>query len=99
MAYKLIGKNTLIPRITCKARRRKLEKVEDSDSPFLNDDLQVVYEEFELKDCVVQPMTGRTARDFTTFSPLLQVAGQLFLFSRAATLASSSARRWSTLSL
>lgn len=66
MAYTLIGKNTLIPRITCKARRRKMEKAEDSDSPFLNDDLQVVFEEFELEDCVVQPMTGRTARDFTT---------------------------------
>ena len=41
MAYTLIGKNTLIPRITCKARRRKMVKAEDSNSPFMMSITQV----------------------------------------------------------
>lgn len=63
MGYKLIGKNKLIPRQDKIARRRVYQKAANS-SPYDNVDLQVSIEEFIVPECSVQPVSGRSARDY-----------------------------------
>ena len=60
--YRLIGNNTLIPRIPCEARHREWVKV-DQDDPFENGGLVVNTTLFTAEKCVVQPMRGKAARD------------------------------------
>lgn len=62
--YRLIGRNRFIPRKTFKGRHREYHK-NDPDNPFVNDSRTIVYTEFDVTDCVVQPLTGKTARDYT----------------------------------
>lgn len=62
--YKLIGKNRLIPRPTYKGRHRSFAK-SDVENPFENVGVEIEYTEFDVIECVVQPMTGRAARDYT----------------------------------
>lgn len=59
--YKLIGKNRLIPRKTFKGRHRVYNKT--VGGPFANEGLEFEYEEFDVLECVVQPLTGRAAKD------------------------------------
>ena len=63
--YRLIGKNRLIPRVTYQGRRREVIKV-DLDNPFANGGTETQVTEFEVTECVVQPMTGKAARDYTS---------------------------------
>lgn len=65
VGYKLIGKNKLIPRPTYQGRHREYVKV-DNDDPFENGGIQMVYTPFDVVECVVQPMTGKAARDYTS---------------------------------
>lgn len=62
--YKLIGKNRLIPRKTFKGRHRVYSKT--VGSPFANEGLELEYEEFDVLECVVQPLTGRAAKDYSS---------------------------------
>lgn len=62
--YKLIGKNRLIPRKTFKGRHRVYNKT--VGGPFANGGLELEYEEFDVLDCVVQPLTGRAAKDYSS---------------------------------
>lgn len=73
--YKLIGKNKLIPRPTFVGRHREYAKV-DMDNPFENQGIQIDYEEFDVLECVVQPLTGKAARDYT--SQLMQEGGRQY---------------------
>ncbi len=75
MAYKLIGKNRLIPRPTFKGRHREFIKV-DQDDPYENSGVTINYEEFDVLECVVQPLTGKAARDYTT--QLMQEGGRQY---------------------
>ena len=60
--YVLIGKNRLIPRVTCQGRHRLWSKA-DQDDVFVNGSRTVAFDEFEALECVVQPMRGKAARD------------------------------------
>lgn len=62
--YKLIGKNRLIPRKTFKGRHRVYNKT--VGGPFANERLELEYEEFDVLECVVQPLTGRAAKDYSS---------------------------------
>jgi hypothetical protein len=62
--YKLIGKNRLIPRKTFKGRHRVYNKT--VGGPFANEGLELEYEEFDVLECVVQPLTGRAAKDYSS---------------------------------
>ncbi|EFE8349810.1 hypothetical protein O8H85_002903 [Escherichia coli O157] len=62
--YKLIGKNRLIPRKTFKGRHRVYNKT--VGGPFVNEGLELEYEEFDVLECVVQPLTGRAAKDYSS---------------------------------
>ncbi|EFM7019275.1 hypothetical protein BAU67_001842 [Escherichia coli] len=62
--YRLIGKNRLIPRKTMKGRHRFYRRV--GESPFENEGLELCFEEFDVLECVVQPLTGRAAKDYST---------------------------------
>lgn len=62
--YKLIGKNRLIPRPTYQGRHRNFEATEES--VYENVGVELQYSQFDVEDCVVQPMTGRAARDYTS---------------------------------
>lgn len=62
--YKLIGKNRLIPRKTFKGRHRVYNKT--GGGPFANEVLELEYEEFDVLECVVQPLTGRAAKDYSS---------------------------------
>lgn len=73
--YKLIGRNRLIPRPTHKGRRRVITKT-DPNSPFSNKGTTTTYEEFDVLECVVQPMTGKAARDYT--AQLMQEGGKQY---------------------
>ncbi|QGZ16298.1 hypothetical protein Hena1_01480 [Erwinia phage Hena1] len=64
VGYKLIGKNRLIPRPTYPGRHREYAKV-DQDNPFENGGVEMTYVPFDVIECVVQPMTGKAARDYT----------------------------------
>jgi len=64
VGYRLIGKNRLIPRPTYQGRRREYTKTDDS--PFENVGVEMAYEPFDVLECVVQPMSGRAARDYTS---------------------------------
>ena len=64
VGYKLIGKNKLIPRPTYQGRHREYIKVDD-DNPFENGGIEMTYTPFGVIECVVQPMTGKAARDYT----------------------------------
>ena len=71
--YRLIGRNRLIPRPTFKGRHR--EYVKDPNSIFENSgDLQ--YIEFDVLECVVQPLSGRAAKDYT--AKLMQEGGKQY---------------------
>lgn len=61
-SYKLIGRNRLIPRVTCVGRHREWQKT-DPTNPFVNGSMIVLYEPFEAIECVIQPMRGKAARD------------------------------------
>lgn len=63
--YKLIGKNKLIPRVTMKGRHRQFKKT-DLDNPFENGGLDIEYVEFDVPECVVQPISGKAVRDYTS---------------------------------
>lgn len=63
--YRLIGRNKLIPRPTFLGRHREFQKV-DPDSPYENQGVDIIYEEFDVLECVVQPLTGKAARDYTS---------------------------------
>lgn len=73
--YRLIGRNKLIPRPTFTGRHREYEKV-DLDNPYENQGVQILYEEFDVLECVVQPLTGKAARDYT--SQLMQEGGKQY---------------------
>lgn len=73
--YKLIGKNKLIPRPTYPGRHRDYVKT-DSTTPFENTGVDILYEDFDVLECVVQPLTGRAARDYT--SQLMQEGGKQY---------------------
>lgn len=73
--YRLIGRNKLIPRPTFTGRHREYEKV-DQDNPYENQGVQILYEEFDVLECVVQPLTGKAARDYT--SQLMQEGGRQY---------------------
>lgn len=73
--YRLIGRNKLIPRPTFTGRHREYEKV-DQDNPYENQGVQILYEEFDVLECVVQPLTGKAARDYT--SQLMQEGGKQY---------------------
>lgn len=73
--YRLIGRNKLIPRPTFTGRHREYEKV-DLDNPYENQGVQILYEEFDVLECVVQPLTGKAARDYT--SQLMQEGGRQY---------------------
>lgn len=60
--YRLIGKNRLIPRISCTGRHRVWQKT-DLDNPFENGSLSVAYTDFTAIECVIQPITGKALRD------------------------------------
>lgn len=62
--YKLIGKNKLIPRKTFQGRHRQFSK-SDPSSPFENKEVEVVYTDFEVLECVVQPIEGKANKDLT----------------------------------
>lgn len=62
--YKLIGKNRLIPRKTFKGRHRVYNKTVGGH--FANEGLELEYEEFDVLECVVQPLTGRAAKDYSS---------------------------------
>ncbi|WP_105492282.1 phage head completion protein [Escherichia coli] len=62
--YRLIGKNRLIPRKTMKGRHRVYKRV--GGSPFENEGLELTFEEFDVLECVVQPLTGRAAKDYSS---------------------------------
>lgn len=62
--YKLIGKNRLIPRKTFKGRHRVYNRT--VGGPFANEGLELEYEEFDVLECVVQPLTGRAAKDYSS---------------------------------
>lgn len=64
VGYKLIGRNKLIPRPTYPGRHREYRKV-DTTTPFENSGTELVYTSFDVLECVVQPMSGRAARDYT----------------------------------
>lgn len=64
MGYKLIGKNTLIPRQDKQGRRRTYAK-NSAGSIYQNVDLGVLTEEFVITECSVQPPSGRSVRDYT----------------------------------
>lgn len=63
MAYQLIGNNTLIPRKTFTGRHRTVVK-NDPDSPFINTTVDIEHEEFDVLECVIQPVSGRAVRDY-----------------------------------
>lgn len=63
--YKLIGKNILIPRVTYEGRHRDYLKT-DLDNPYENDGIEIEYTPFDVTECVLQPLTGKTARDYTS---------------------------------
>lgn len=65
MGYKLIGKNTLIPRKDIQGRKRSYSKSPTSTSVFANTDQEIIELDFIVKDCSVQPTTGRSLRDYT----------------------------------
>lgn len=73
--YRLIGRNKLIPRPTFTGRHREYTKI-DQDNPFENQGGVIVYEDFDVLDCVVQPLTGKAARDYTT--QLMQEGGRQY---------------------
>lgn len=61
--YKLLSsRNRLIPRIEVKGRHRKSVKT-DIDTPFENDSIAMVYEEFTAVECTIQPIRGKAAKD------------------------------------
>jgi len=60
--YVLIGKNRLIPRVTCQGRHRAWSKTDPTDI-FVNGSRTVAFEDFDALECVVQPMRGKAARD------------------------------------
>lgn len=63
MAYQLIGRNTLIPRKTFTGRHRRYVK-NDPNNPFENADIDIQHEEFDVLECVIQPVSGRAVRDY-----------------------------------
>lgn len=73
--YRLIGRNKLIPRPTFVGRHREYSKV-DMDNPYENQGVEIEYEEFDVLECVVQPLTGKAARDYT--SQLMQEGGRQY---------------------
>ncbi|ADP02458.1 conserved hypothetical protein [Salmonella phage PVPSE1] len=73
--YRLIGKNRLIPRPTFTGRHRQYSKV-DASNPYENQGVEIEYEEFDVLECVVQPLTGKAARDYT--SQLMQEGGRQY---------------------
>lgn len=88
--YKLIGRNKLIPRPTFVGRHRQYAKV-DMNNPFENQGVEIEYEEFDVLECVVQPLTGKAARDYT--SQLMQEGGGSTIPSQFIPL-SCSVVRW-----
>lgn len=72
--YRLIGRNRLIPRPTYAGRHREYQKV--GTGPFENTEIEIVYEDFDVIECVVQPLTGKAARDYT--SQLMQEGGRQY---------------------
>lgn len=73
--YRLIGRNRLIPRPTYQGRHRVISKT-NPDSPFINVGTSTTYELFDVLECVVQPMTGKAARDYT--AQLMQEGGKQY---------------------
>ncbi|AKJ74520.1 hypothetical protein SP19_29 [Salmonella phage 19] len=73
--YRLIGRNRLIPRPTFTGRHRQYAKV-DTSTPYENQGVEIEYEEFDVLECVVQPLTGKAARDYT--SQLMQEGGRQY---------------------
>uniref|UniRef100_A0AAU8GEF5 Minor head protein n=1 Tax=Salmonella phage vB_SEnST11_KE22 TaxID=3161173 RepID=A0AAU8GEF5_9CAUD len=73
--YRLIGRNRLIPRPTFTGRHRQYAKV-DTSNPYENQGVEIEYEEFDVLECVVQPLTGKAARDYT--SQLMQEGGRQY---------------------
>lgn len=73
--YRLIGRNRLIPRPNFPGRHREYRKV-DLDNPYENQGVEILYEDFEVLECVVQPLTGKAARDYT--SQLMQEGGKQY---------------------
>ena len=63
--YRLIGRNKLIPRKTFIGRHRTFSQP-DPDNPFENQEIAIQYEEFDVLECVVQPLTGRAAKDYSS---------------------------------
>lgn len=64
VGYRLIGKNRLIPRKTFKGRHRTFKRIENS--PFANKGVELEIEEFDVLECVMQPLTGRAAKDYSS---------------------------------
>lgn len=73
--YRLIGRNKLIPRKTFIGRHRTFSQP-DPDNPFENQEITIQYEEFDVLECVVQPLTGKAARDYT--SQLTEAGGRQY---------------------
>lgn len=65
MGYKLIGKNTLIPKIDVPGKKRSYVKDVNSTSVYSNTGLVIHEEDFIVTGCSIQPPTGRSLRDYT----------------------------------
>ena len=64
VGYRLLGKNKLIPRKTFKGRHRTFKHTDNS--PFANKGVELEIEEFDVLECVMQPLTGRAAKDYSS---------------------------------
>lgn len=62
--YRLIGRNKLIPRPDFPGRQRHWTKG-DPDSPFASAGRKVTYADIIIKECVIQPINGKAAKDQT----------------------------------
>jgi len=60
--YRLLGNFKDIPQVTLNGRSRISHK--DPDSPFENVGNEIVYSAKSLKNCNIQPLSGRSLRDY-----------------------------------